>query len=495
MLKRAFLLSLAVFAAADSVTDCHFHDSVYFCLSDGIEGSVVPAPTASTVPQSYTSCHAHGPDTYCMDGSDEVQFLAEPTGSVSQASSTQTSSVSNSASPQALSVTDCHMHEATQFCVDGKGNEGYIVPAPSTSAPSSYTGCHSHETEVFCMDGSLEVQFVVESQESSGSSESGINCHFHAGVEHCVNSSGETVVTCERIDRDYNIPVRVGTLFAILVTSSISVFLPLFFNVVMKASLDGIVLTVFTQFGSGVIVSTALVHLITHAQLMFANNCLELKYEATATAIVMAGLFLGFLADYISTRLIVERRKVVESASDVSGEEKLPEVVIGHAHGLDGSDKASVLMLEAGIIFHSVLIGVTTVVAGDSYYITLFIVVLFHQAFEGIALGSRIFALRKEPLWTKIAMGMGYAVTTPIGMGIGIGVLNHFNGNSPSTVIAIGTLDALSGGILLWVGLIEMLAHDWLHGPLVHASLVKVGVAMVAFVAGMILMSVLGKWV
>jgi zinc transporter 1/2/3 len=152
------------------------------------------------------------------------------------------------------------------------------------------------------------------------------------------------------------------------------------------------------------------------------------------------------------------------------------------------------MMLEAGIIFHSVLVGLTTVVAGDSYYITLFIVILFHQAFEGVALGSRIAELRTVSVWIKILMGLGFAITTPLGMAIGIGTLNYFNGNDPSTVIAIGTLDALSAGVLLWVGIIEMLAHDWLYGPLAEAGIVKIATALIGLVGGMVLMSFLGKW-
>jgi zinc transporter 1/2/3 len=142
------------------------------------------------------------------------------------------------------------------------------------------------------------------------------------------------------------------------------------------------------------------------------------------------------------------------------------------------------------------VIGLTLIVAGDSFFLTLFAVILFHQMFEGIALGTCIAGLpsTKASFLQKSLMATAFALITPIGMAIGIGVLNHFNGNDPSTLIAIGTLDALSAGILAWVGLVEMLARDWLHGPLLNAGMVKTGAAMVALLAGMILMSVLGKW-
>lgn len=58
-------------------------------------------------------------------------------------------------------------------------------------------------------------------------------------------------------------------------------------------------------------------------------------------------------------------------------------------------------------------------------------------------------------------------------MAIGIGVLKNFNGNDPSTIIAIGTLDALSAGILAWVGVVEMRAHDWMLGGEMTTALVS----------------------
>lgn len=142
------------------------------------------------------------------------------------------------------------------------------------------------------------------------------------------------------------------------------------------------------------------------------------------------------------------------------------------------------------------MIGITLVVAGDSFFITLFVVILFHQMFEGIALGTCIAELPKAAASTlqKFIMAGTFALITPIGMAIGIGVLNQFNGNDPSTIIAIGTLDALSAGILAWVGIVEMLARDWMHGKMLTARLVRTISAMFALVAGLILMSVLGKW-
>merc|ERR1712098_647936 len=147
----------------------------------------------------------------------------------------------------------------------------------------------------------------------------------------------------------------------------------------------------------------------------------------------MGGVFLAFLVEYIGNRLVSRRNAVMES----------------------------------GIVFHSILIGITLNVTPNSYFTTLFIVILFHQMFEGLALGTRIAALKSSTSFlTKVLMAGVFTLITPIGMAIGVGVLQHFNGNDPATIVSIGTLDALSAGILLWVGLVEMLAHDWMWGDM-----------------------------
>lgn len=81
-----------------------------------------------------------------------------------------------SASIQTTAVTDCHFHNSVQYCVDGYGNEGSILPVPTNTnnLPTSYDGCHSHDGDTFCMDGDKEVQFVKledeDDEESSSSS-------------------------------------------------------------------------------------------------------------------------------------------------------------------------------------------------------------------------------------------------------------------------------------------------------------------------------------
>ncbi|OBT92105.1 hypothetical protein VE01_09739 [Pseudogymnoascus verrucosus] len=494
-----------------------------------------------------TGCHLHDGVEHCFLPNGEETEIGRPTSSLVSASPTAPTSVAatTTAAAQTTAITGCHSHETTQFCIKGNGEEVQVMATQTgnTPLPTAYNGCHSHGAEMFCIapDGA-EVEVVAAGAEGEHTDEhagesaagaSGESCHFHAGVEHCVGGSAEA--TCERKDRDYNIKLRIGLIFPMLFASALAVYAPLIMKKMLKMNGSGIVFTIIKQFGTGVIIATGFVHLLTHAELMFANECLgKLKYEATTTAIAMAGAFIAFLIEYLGHRLASWRRRTITSQAlsastpkEEAGAAQAGEIIKGHPSHSDSdspglaalshhyntepcsevnpNDTMTVLVLEAGIIFHSILLGITLIVAGDSVFITLFIVILFHQMFEGLALGARIAALDPTPsdgentvsAWRKTknwAMPLTFAVITPIGMAIGIGVLHKFNGNNPSTIIALGTLDALSAGILIWVGLVSMWAHDWLFGELKDAPLVRTVVAGVSLVCGLVLMGVLGKW-
>ncbi|CAG8131559.1 unnamed protein product [Penicillium salamii] len=436
-------------------------------------------------------------------------------------------------SAQTSSVTGCHNHGSSIYCINGEGQEVLVSASstPTTGVPAQYTGCHSHGSESYCMDadgndvligeGATEESSDEHSDHDHEESSSGTeqNCHFHAGVEHCVGSdeSENSHASCSVQTRDYDIPLRIGTLFVILVTSAIGVFAPILLMKLPFATINGVVSTVIKQFGTGIILSTAFVHLYTHANLMFTNECLgELDYEATTSAVVMGGIFLAFLLEYIGHRIIVARNsKTAAETTEVESQpthhkghyNESPEqpqqstlACLGHSHGnsdpTQPANKFSVLVMEAGVLFHSILIGLTLVVAGDSFYKTLLVVIVFHQFFEGLALGARIATLPGAIFPSKVGMAAAFALITPIGMAIGLGVLNSFNGNSRGTLIALGTLDALSAGILVWVGVVDMWARDWVieGGEMLNATIGKVLTGGISLITGMVLMGVLGKW-
>ncbi|KAJ9660911.1 high-affinity Zn(2+) transporter zrt1 [Neophaeococcomyces mojaviensis] len=474
--------------------------------------------------------------------------LAAP---VSTSATPASVSASRTSEAQTTAITGCHLHATDVFCIDGHGDEVVVslTGTPTSPLPAQYTDCHAHGSESYCVDPEGNDVLVLNTTEAGHddaedqghtdeASEGEVNCHFHAGVEHCVaagesESSTEAAATCDAPPtRDYNVGLRVGSIFIILATSGLAVFFPLFLHKLPFGKINGTIFTMIKQFGTGIIISTAFVHLYTHAYLMFTNNCLTgIDYEATTSAVVMAGLFVAFLVEYSGYRYVISKEQKKDHCHHTTGasggnEEGLtmgadtkniqgntasssPLQDISHSHAPANFNPNTLLavgVMEAGILFHSVLLGLTLVVAPDSssntsgYYKTLLAVIVFHQFFEGLALGARIALLTNSSLhfgiWSKMLMAVAFTLITPLGMAIGIGVLNEFNGNDQSTVLTIGVLDALSAGVLLWVGVVDMWGRDWAvsGGEMVEAGFGKVTVGLLSLILGMVLMSVLGKW-
>jgi zinc transporter 1/2/3 len=95
---------------------------------------------------------------------------------------------------------------------------------------------------------------------------------------------------------------------------------------------------------------------------MFNNECVgHLAYESTAAAIALAAGFITFLFDFFGSRL---SHNATPSHIRLHGEKgsrdsPVAEEDSGHNHGFEAAFMAEqnwqVLLLEAGIIFHSLV--------------------------------------------------------------------------------------------------------------------------------------------
>jgi solute carrier family 39 (zinc transporter), member 1/2/3 len=121
------------------------------------------------------------------------------------------------------------------------------------------------------------------------------------------------------------------------------------------------------------------------------------------------------------------------------------------------------LLLEAGILFHSIFIGMAVSVATGPPFVVFLIAITFHQSFEGLALGSRIAAINFPPHSPRPwLMVLAYGTTTPIGQAIGLIVHNLYDPQSAAGLLMVGFMNGISSGLLLFAGLVQLLAEDFL---------------------------------
>ncbi|EEP81941.1 conserved hypothetical protein [Uncinocarpus reesii 1704] len=121
------------------------------------------------------------------------------------------------------------------------------------------------------------------------------------------------------------------------------------------------------------------------------------------------------------------------------------------------------VLLEVGILFHSVFIGMALSVSVGNEFVILLVAITFHQSFEGLALGARIASLS----WTSDAlqpwlMALAYGCTTPLGQAIGLATHSLYDPDSEIGLIMVGTMNAISSGLLVYASLVELLSEDFL---------------------------------
>ncbi|WVN90695.1 uncharacterized protein L203_105937 [Cryptococcus depauperatus CBS 7841] len=359
--------------------------------------------------------------------------------------------------------------------------------------------------------------------------------------------------SCSISNDDSRLGLRIGSIFIILVTSLLGTLLPIIFR--QSSFVPRPVFDFAKYFGSGVIIATAFIHLLAPAWEELTSPCLSGAWGDYdwAPAIAMASVYAIFFAEVAAYRLGTKRfeklgvnysahaHDVTDAHShnhandpplDVDTSALAPPHHIHPSHsniaidnhptvtpseknykgdeeiGLDvdtvnqmpsqaeaAAQLVAVGVLEFGVVLHSVIIGLTLAV--NENFTTLFIVIIFHQMFEGLGLGSRIsvLSLPASLNWARFAAALFYSICTPIGVAIGLGVRSTYNGNSAKANIISGVLDATSAGILLYAGLVELMAHEVVLNP----RMMKSGNYRLAFVfccmlLGSGLMALLGRW-
>lgn len=156
---------------------------------------------------------------------------------------------------------------------------------------------------------------------------------------------------------------------------------------------------------------------------------------------------------------------------------------------------AAFLILEFGVIFHSVIIGLN-LGSTDDELTTLYIVLVFHQSFEGLGVGARLSTIPfPKPLrWLPWVLCAAYGLTTPISIAIGIGVRTTYSDSSYTASVVSGVLDSISAGILIYTGLVELLARDFLYDPKRTRDNMRLFFMIMCVLWGAGLMALLGKW-
>ncbi|KAL2822928.1 Zinc/iron permease [Aspergillus granulosus] len=354
-----------------------------------------------------------------------------------------------------------------------------------------------------------------------------------------------------------NLALRISSIFVILIGSLAGILFPLLARPPSSSNTTGKPFsTSFTSFnippwiffiakffGSGVIVATAFIHLLAPASEALKNPCLtglitEYSWvEGIVLMTVIATFFVEILVDLFAGHSHTSLRGSVddEGKDDYPNEEQdgllrspslsetdtledgrhsvLNSGLLSTSHTSRSSNIStthraqrnvqnwkshltSLLILESGVIFHSIFIGLSLAVTGDEFK-TLYAVLVFHQTFEGLGLGIRLADIPwpESKHSTPYLLGCAYALSTPVAITIGLLIRNSYSPESQRTLIVSGIFDSISAGILIYTGLVELMAREFLFRR--EGGKREAGTVLAAFFwlcTGAAAMAVLGKW-
>ncbi|GJJ76312.1 solute carrier family 39 (zinc transporter), member 1/2/3 [Entomortierella parvispora] len=335
--------------------------------------------------------------------------------------------------------------------------------------------------------------------------------HDHSEAGH----SHGPARTCEAHSHDHGEYVIWHHIVALLVLTVVAAFgcaLPM---MIRDNSRTRFAVQLGKYFGAGVVLSVAFIHIMPEALFSLTHPCLSKAwtddYPGYAPLIMMVSgltmLVIEFLASTVVLNVEAMSKKKASDAAVVDasataashgahdawdhdhdhkhGHHESPASSglgsrqgsghendgCSHAHGLTllqcgpgVSTKVSTYMLEVGIALHSVFIGIALGTLAGSEFVAMTIAICFHQFFEGVALGSRIadlsFPRRK---WLPVLLVAIFALVTPLGVGIGMGMRSSYKANSVENLIIMGVTDSIACGVLLYTAFVTLLGGDILY--------------------------------
>jgi zinc transporter 1/2/3 len=316
--------------------------------------------------------------------------------------------------------------------------------------------------------------------------------------------------------------LRIASVFVILIGSMSGALFPVLARRSSWLHVPKAVFDFAKYFGSGVIIATAFIHLLSPAISELTSPCLSPAWQVYPypLALALLSVFSIFIVELVAFRWGTAKLAALGVRHDAHGHGLGAHAAHGPEGGMMNNDSNSekinedlesgqdskvdlgaagqiigVFILEFGVLLHSMLIGLTLAV--DPNFITLFVVIIFHQTFEGLGVGTRLAHMQLPPKYNYVAIcgALLYGITTPLGIAVGLGVQSTYNPNSTTASIVSGVLDSLSAGILLYTGLVELLAHEFIFNKeMINGSNGRVAYALCCMLFGCGIMALLGRW-
>ncbi|RRT48354.1 hypothetical protein B296_00038445 [Ensete ventricosum] len=280
------------------------------------------------------------------------------------------------------------------------------------------------------------------------------------------------------------IAVKIWCLVILLVSTFAGGVSPYFFRWNESFLLMG------TQFAGGVFLGTSLMHFLADASSTFMDRTSNPYPFAFMLASV--GYLLTMLGDCIISALTrggtKETKVEAERGGDCDGHSNEDEPDL-HPSFLMTTSFGDTLLLILALCFHSVFEGIAIGVSDTkgSAWRNLWTISL-HKIFAAIAMGIALLRmLPKRPLLTTVAYSLAFAISSPVGVGIGIAIDATTEGATADWIYCISM--GLACGVFIYVAINHLIAKGFkpyqpssLDTPFFKFLAVLAGVGVIAVV-------------
>ncbi len=156
-------------------------------------------------------------------------------------------------------------------------------------------------------------------------------------------------------------------------------------------------------------------------------------------------------------------------------------------------DLITAYALEVSTAIHSIVIGVDLGMLDDYNTIAILLAALcFHQFVEGLGLGT-VIAGSSGQLGNSKVISFVVVFSSMVSFGVTVGILTSAGGESEFQSTAKGVATSIAAGSLLYTSLTEMAGSSFNRKDLEDRLGLKT-VMVLAFVAGIVIMGIIGIW-
>ncbi|KAK4780572.1 hypothetical protein SAY87_016678 [Trapa incisa] len=287
--------------------------------------------------------------------------------------------------------------------------------------------------------------------------------------------------------------VKIWCLIIMLVTTFAGGVSPYFFRWNESFLLLG------TQFAGGVFLGTSFMHFLSDANGTFGD--LTTKTYPFAFMLACSGYLLTMLGDCVIMYVAQKASqgggvKVVEVGEEGDGSLSHPRNGGNNGSGMEVNpiftrtiSFGDTVLLITALCFHSVFEGIAVGVADTkaNAWKNLWTISL-HKIFAAIAMGIALLRmLPKRPFLVTASYSLAFAISSPIGIGIGIAIDATTQGRVADWIFAISM--SLACGVFIYVAINHLIAkgfkpHDKCHfdTPFYRFLAVLLGVGVIAVV-------------